>query len=97
MILPQFRPYIEAGEIASLPSYRFYMRLGALNPEEPFSGTTVPVSIALNGIKEKEVVESSRKLYAREWREVSSQPVVKSDKASNKPSRRAVKKGAILP
>jgi hypothetical protein len=97
MILPQFRPYIEAGEIASLPSYRFYMRLGALNPEEPFSGTTVPVSIALNGIKEKEVVESSRKLYAKEWREVSSQPVVKSDKASNKPSRRAVKKGAILP
>jgi len=27
MILPQFRPYIEPGEIASLPSYHFYMRL----------------------------------------------------------------------
>jgi hypothetical protein len=45
MILPQFKPYIDQGEIASLPSYHFYMRLGALNPEEPFSGVTVPIQI----------------------------------------------------
>lgn len=67
MILPQFRPYIEQGEIASLPSYHFYMRLGALNPEEPFSGVTVPVKIGYsqNGINE--IVESSRKLYANKY------------------------------
>jgi hypothetical protein len=67
MILPQFRPYIEQGEIASLPSYHFYMRLGALNPEEPFSGVTVPVKIEYSQNRIKEIVESSRKLYAKKY------------------------------
>lgn len=67
MILPQFRPYIEQGEIASLPSYHFYMRLGALNPEEPFSGVTVPVKIEYSQNRVDEVIESSRKLYAKKF------------------------------
>lgn len=68
MILPQFRPYIEQGEIASLPSYHFYMRLGALNPEEPFSGVTVPVHIEYSQNRVDEVVETSRKLYTKRYR-----------------------------
>jgi len=64
LILPQFRPYVEQGEIASLPSYRFYMRLGALNPEEPFSGITVPVGVGENDDLVNKVVESSRNKYA---------------------------------
>ena len=67
MILPQFRPYIEQGEIASLPSYHFYMRLGALNPEEPFSGMTIPVNIEFNQNNTDEVIESSRRLYTRPY------------------------------
>jgi hypothetical protein len=67
MILPQFRPYIEQGEIASLPSYHFYMRLGALNPEEPFSGITVPVKIEYSQNRVDEVIESSRKLFAKKY------------------------------
>ncbi len=67
MILPQFRPYIEQGEIANLPSYHFYMKLGALNPEEPFSGVTVPVHIEYSQNRINEVVESSRKLYAKPY------------------------------
>lgn len=67
MILPQFRPYIEQGEIASLPSYHFYMRLGALNPEEPFSGVTIPVKIEYSQNRVDEVIESSRKLYAKKY------------------------------
>lgn len=69
MILPQFRPYIDQGEIASLPSYRFYMRLGAINPEEPFSGVTVPVHIEYSQNRINEVIESSRRLYAIAWKE----------------------------
>lgn len=69
MILPQFRPYIEQGEIGSLPSYHFYMRLGALNPEEPFSGVTVPVKIEYSQNRADEVIESSRKLYAKKFTE----------------------------
>lgn len=68
MILPQFRPYIEQGEIANLPSYHFYMKLGALNPEEPFSGVTVPVHIAYSQNRVNEVTESSRKLYAKAYK-----------------------------
>jgi len=67
MILPQFRPYIEQGEIASLPSYHFYMRLGAMNPEEPFSGVTVPVHIEYSQKRIDEVIESSRKQYAKKY------------------------------
>ena len=67
MILPQFRPYIEQGEIASLPSYHFYMRLGALNPEEPFSGVTVPVKIEYSQNRVDEVIDSSRKLYTKKY------------------------------
>lgn len=67
MILPQFRPYIEQGEIASLPSYHFYMRLGALNPEEPFSGVTVPVKIEYSQKRVDEVIDSSRKLYTKKY------------------------------
>jgi len=67
MILPQFQPYINQGEIASLPSYHFYMRLGALNPEEPFSGVTVPVKIEYSQNRVDEVIDSSRKLYAKKY------------------------------
>lgn len=68
LILPQFRPYIEPGEIASLPSYRFYMRLGALNPEEPFSGITVPLQINESKVLSEKVVEHSRKQYALKYK-----------------------------
>lgn len=64
LILPQFAPYIERGEIASLPSYHFYMRLGALNPEEPFSGTTIPIKASGSEVQAEKVIESSRRLYA---------------------------------
>lgn len=63
-ILPQFQPYVEKGEIASLPSYRFYMRLGALSPEEPFSGTTTLTVISKNNEIANQVIASSREKYA---------------------------------
>lgn len=64
LILPQFQPYVEKGEIASLPSYRFYMRLGALNPEEPFSSTTTLTTIDKNPNRAEKVIAHSRKKYA---------------------------------
>jgi len=64
LILPQFKPYVESGEISSLPAFQFYIRLGALNPEEPFSGITVPIEIADNDSRVNEIVESSRSQFA---------------------------------
>ena len=77
MILPQFRPYIEQGEIANLPSYHFYMKLGALNPEEPFSGVTIPVHIEYSQNRINKVIASSRKLYAKPYKTERSVSVTK--------------------
>lgn len=64
LILPQFRPYVEQGEIANLPAYRFYIKLGALNPEEPFSGETIPVDIKEDKERAERVIKASRASYA---------------------------------
>ena len=96
MILPQFRPYIEQGEIASLPSYHFYMRLGAMNPEEPFSGVTIPVKIEYSQNRVNEVIESSRKLFAKEWKEVVI-PVKTPSKVEEKPVIRSRQSSKMLP
>lgn len=84
MILPQFQPYINQGEIASLPSYHFYMRLGALNPEEPFSGVTVPVKIEYSQNRVDEVVESSRKMYAKKYTGSADVSIKQKEKQASK-------------
>jgi len=40
------------------------MRLGALNPEEPFSGETILTETGENNIRVNDVIESSRKQFA---------------------------------
>lgn len=67
MILPQFIPYIQQGEIASLPSFNFYMKISALNPEEPFSGQTIAVEPVQDNEKVDEVVRLSRENYASKY------------------------------
>ena len=64
LMLPQFAPYVENNEIANLPSFRFYAKIGAINPEEPFSGITVPVNIKADQSKMDNLIQSSRDLYA---------------------------------
>jgi len=91
VILPQFRPYVESGEISSLPSYHFYMRLGALNPEEPFSGVTIPVQITYSQKRVDEVIESSRKLYAITYKETKNMTVKQTNKTKH------LQTGAMLP
>jgi hypothetical protein len=93
VILPQFRPYVELGEISSLPSYHFYMRLGALNPEEPFSGVTMPVMIQHSQERVDEVIESSRKLYASRYVPINNDELSQTnipEKTSSKQIRRPV-------
>lgn len=64
LILPQFHPYVEQGEIANLPAFHFYMKISAINPEEPFSGETMliePLSISKNIEK---IIHASRNNFA---------------------------------
>lgn len=63
LILPQFIPYVERGEIDKLPSFHFYIKINAITPEEPFSGMTTPVEIIPNKEVVQKVIETSRKNY----------------------------------
>lgn len=69
LILPQFAPYIQPGEIANLPSYNFYMKLGALQPQEPFSGETILTNISNDTGKVDRIISTSRKLFAIDYRQ----------------------------
>lgn len=61
LVLPLFRPYIEEGEIANLPSYNFYMRVSALKPEEPISGETSLLNLEDSHEIVQRVIVTSRK------------------------------------
>ena len=97
LILPQFQPYVEKGEIASLPSFRFYMRLGALNPEEPFSGKTMLTTISEDRSRVDEVVKSSREKYAIKYVEKKQEQYRDKYVAKKKVYKSKRKSGNILP
>lgn len=63
-ILPLFSPYIEQGEIANLPAYNFYMRIAAVQAQEPLSGETVLLADSGSKQAAKQVIGASRQHYA---------------------------------
>ena len=89
MILPQFLPYVQPGEIDNLPSFHFYIKIAALRPEEPFSGVTTPVNVPDNEYKVERVIEASRKYFATKFvaKKITKQPVKReaSDTKKSKP------------
>lgn len=68
LLLPQYRPYVDMGEITNLPSFHFFIKTAALTPEEPFSGVTTPIINKLDYEKLKRLVQSSRNNYATEYK-----------------------------
>lgn len=65
MILPQFSPYIEQGEILNLPAYHFYIKISASKPEESFSGVTINTQVDANPTKNQEIIKTSRNNFAK--------------------------------
>ena len=61
------------------------MRLGALNPEEPFSGITMPVEIRENKGRVNEVIENSRKHFAMKYEPSATTQVFRRYKKVSKP------------
>jgi hypothetical protein len=70
-ILPLFSPYVESGEIANLPAYSFYVRIAAVNAQEPTSGVTLLLDDTGSMEIANRVVERSRKKYAKSKDEVT--------------------------
>jgi hypothetical protein len=62
-ILPIFTPQVEEGQIGNLPSYHFYIKINALQPQDSFTGEIDDFTITgSNATKEKAVI-NSRSLY----------------------------------
>jgi hypothetical protein len=59
-ILPIFSPYIKEGEIANLPAYSFYIRMSAVQPQEPLSGVTVVLDNPGSEAIAQQVIATSR-------------------------------------
>ncbi len=64
LLLRQFSPYVNRGEIANLPAYRFYMKSAAIHPEEPFSGETVPLNLDTSKEHRELLITTSRTRHA---------------------------------
>jgi len=73
LLLPFFDGRIEPGDIANQPAHQFYVKLAAVQPQEPLSGVTIPLDD--NGSSEifDRIVEASRKNYATVY---SDNPVI---------------------
>ncbi len=88
LLLPQFYPYVTQGEIASLPSFHFYIKINALTSEEPFSGETVPLTITINKDRVGKVIVASQTNYAK--------PYVNNKKTLTPPINRATRQASKI-
>lgn len=64
LMLAQFQPLIQQGDIGNLPRYHFYMRLAAMEPTDPFSGETLPMVTSKDSEAVTKLIEASRQNYA---------------------------------
>jgi hypothetical protein len=67
LLLHQFSPPIDKGEILNLPAFTFYMKVAALQPMEPVSGETVVLPKAADDALAAKVIVSSRERWAIEY------------------------------
>lgn len=89
-ILPLFSPYVEQGEIANLPAFSYFVRIAAINAQEPMSGMTVVIKDHGSEAIARQVIESSRRTYARvktiQISDTATTPVLKTIRSSRKSS-----------
>jgi hypothetical protein len=101
LVLPLFMPFIEQGEIANLPAYSYYVRISAINAQEPMSGVTVVVEEAGSEATAEHVIKSSRERYAKKievvvdvQKDTLKQRSIKITKAASKPATRITTKAS---
>ncbi len=76
LMLHQFKGYVEEGEITHLPSFNFYMRIGAGKAQEAFSGTTV----VMEDIGSEEIATTAKEV-SRQSYAVAYKPKAKEEPA----------------
>jgi hypothetical protein len=73
LMLNQLAPYVDKGEISNLPKYNFYIKVSAVEPEEPFSGETIYTPLEKDTKKIEKLIESSRKNWAIKYQKMNPQ------------------------
>lgn len=64
MMESEFSSYITKEDLANLPKFKFYIKMSALEPREPFSGETIKPIIKDDKKLISDLIEASRKNYA---------------------------------
>ena len=77
MMESQFSPIVTRHDFTNLPKYRFYIKMSATNPEEPFSGETIPIDVKKDPEKIQKLIEASRKNYASVYIKPKKEKVLK--------------------
>jgi len=73
LMLTQFAPYVEKGDIVNLPRYNFFIKISALESEEPFSGETLYLPVHKDAAKFDRLIQASRSNYATVYTKQLSQ------------------------
>ncbi len=64
-LLPVFLPEVEKGQMANIPSYNFYMKINAIQPQSTFSGEIENFVIPSNEEVRREVIKHSQTKYGQ--------------------------------
>ncbi|MDK2899435.1 MAG: hypothetical protein PWQ10_622, partial [Patescibacteria group bacterium] len=65
LLLPLFSPYIDRGEINNLPAFSYYMRISAVQSQEPLSGQTLLLEDTIDSNVHDSIIKHSRSAFAR--------------------------------
>lgn len=97
LMLAQFAPYLQAGDIANLPKYHFYIKISAVESEEPFSGVTMFSPVIKDPERMEKLIATSRKNwtieYVRKEKVVSPSKDINAKASTNSPNQTQTKAG----
>lgn len=91
LVIPLFMPFIQQGEIANLPAYSYYVRISAVNAQEPMSGVTVVVNEPGDEAIAERVIDASRQLYAKKVEPEEQQPIESKQEDTPTVSKKSIK------
>jgi hypothetical protein len=74
LLLPLFQPLVTHEDLVNLPRHNFYIKLGATDPEQAFSGRTISIPAQVLGDQVELIREASRRHFAKAY--VSPTPVL---------------------
>ncbi len=96
LVLHQLKPYVEPGQIANLPAYHFYMKVAAVEPQEPLTGETLLPDTNGNEAVAKKVIAASHKQWGREWQENELEEKLEKEPTPQDKSKRAKDKAITV-